>query len=118
MPEPTSYSGWDVGIVGMKAGGEREMTIPAPMAYGKKRTSGIPPNSTLKFGQFPFQLPSPGHCPDTSSNPRGQTHRYQLGRKRLSAERSDTKKYHQLCVLVPYNIIGGELLSRDARRRI
>jgi len=41
--------GWDVGIVGMKAGGERELTIPAPMAYGKSRKSGIPPNSTLKF---------------------------------------------------------------------
>jgi hypothetical protein len=36
----------------MKAGGERELTIPAPMAYGKRKTSGIPPNSTLKFGQF------------------------------------------------------------------
>ena len=36
----------------MKAGGERELIIPAPMAYGKRKTSGIPPNSTLKFGQF------------------------------------------------------------------
>ncbi|KAF9647311.1 hypothetical protein BDM02DRAFT_3188052 [Thelephora ganbajun] len=41
--------GWDVGIVGMKAGGERELTIPAPMAYGKRKMSDIPPNSTLKF---------------------------------------------------------------------
>jgi len=41
--------GWDVGIVGMKAGGERELIIPAPMAYGKKKMTGIPPNSTLKF---------------------------------------------------------------------
>lgn len=45
------HSGWDVGIVGMKAGGERELTIPAPMAYGKRKMSDIPPNSTLKFGQ-------------------------------------------------------------------
>lgn len=44
--------GWDVGIVGMKAGGQRELTIPAPMGYGKRKMSGIPPNSTLKFGQF------------------------------------------------------------------
>lgn len=93
------------------------MTIPAPMAYGKRKTSGIPPNSTLKFGQFLFQLFSHGHCPDKNSNPRGQTHCYQLDRKRLSAERSETKKYHQLCVLVLYNIIGRESLSRDARRR-
>ncbi|KAF9792713.1 hypothetical protein BJ322DRAFT_1133279 [Thelephora terrestris] len=41
--------GWDVGVVGMKAGGERELTIPAPMAYGKRKTGDIPPNSTLKF---------------------------------------------------------------------
>jgi len=41
--------GWDVGIIGMKAGGERELTIPAPMAYGKRNMGDIPPNSTLKF---------------------------------------------------------------------
>ena len=51
-PEPTFRPGWDVGVLGMKAGGERELTIPAPMGYGKRKTSGIPPNSTLKFGQF------------------------------------------------------------------
>lgn len=36
----------------MKAGGERELTIPAPMGYGKRGTQGIPPSSTLKFGRF------------------------------------------------------------------
>ncbi|EIW62941.1 uncharacterized protein TRAVEDRAFT_26444 [Trametes versicolor FP-101664 SS1] len=41
--------GWDVGIVGMQVGGERLLTIPAPMAYGKKAQSGIPANSTLIF---------------------------------------------------------------------
>jgi len=41
--------GWDEGIVGMQAGGERKLTIPANMAYGKKGQSGIPPNSTLIF---------------------------------------------------------------------
>lgn len=40
----------------MKAGGERELTIPAPMGYGKRKMSDIPPNSTLKFGQFLFHL--------------------------------------------------------------
>lgn len=35
----------------MKAGGEREMIIPPTMAYGKRKMSDIPPNSTLKFGQ-------------------------------------------------------------------
>lgn len=51
FPGLTLSSGWDVGIVGMKAGGERELTIPAPMAYGKRNMGDIPPNSTLKFGQ-------------------------------------------------------------------
>ncbi|KAI0633471.1 hypothetical protein C8Q77DRAFT_1115145 [Trametes polyzona] len=41
--------GWDVGIVGMQVGGERLLTIPAPMAYGKKSQPGIPGNSTLIF---------------------------------------------------------------------
>lgn len=101
----------------MKAGGERELTIPAPMAYGKRRVSDIPPGSTLKFGQFSFNSLLTD-SPKTSSTSRGQAPRYQLDRKRLSPERGETKKYHQLCVLVPYNIIGRELLSRDARRRI
>lgn len=57
FPELNFLLGWDVGIVGMKAGGERELTIPAPMAYGKKRMSDIPPNSTLKFGQSFVHLP-------------------------------------------------------------
>jgi hypothetical protein len=41
----------------MKAGGERELTIPAPMAYGKRKMSDIPPNSTLKFGQSLVHAP-------------------------------------------------------------
>ena len=69
--ELTIRSGWDVGIVGMKAGGERELIIPAPMAYGKKKMSDIPPNSTLKFGQFLFHPPSYERSPDTPSNSRG-----------------------------------------------
>jgi hypothetical protein len=38
--------------VGMQAGGERLLIIPPAMAYGKKGVSGIPPNSTLRFGTF------------------------------------------------------------------
>jgi FK506-binding nuclear protein len=41
--------GWDEGIVGMQVGGERKLTIPANMAYGKKGHSGIPANATLVF---------------------------------------------------------------------
>ncbi len=51
-PFADKYTGWDVGIVGMQVGGERLLTIPAPMAYGKKAQSGIPANSTLIFGKY------------------------------------------------------------------
>ncbi len=43
-------SGWDKGLIGMKVGGTRELTIPADMGYGKKGSGGvIPPNATLFF---------------------------------------------------------------------
>ncbi|KAK0212778.1 hypothetical protein DFS33DRAFT_1492677 [Desarmillaria ectypa] len=41
--------GWDQGLVGMQAGGERVLTIPPALGYGKKGVSGIPGNSTLIF---------------------------------------------------------------------
>jgi FK506-binding nuclear protein len=36
----------------MQVGGERKLTVPPKMAYGKKAQSGIPANSTLIFGMF------------------------------------------------------------------
>ncbi|KAK0461201.1 uncharacterized protein EV420DRAFT_1762506 [Desarmillaria tabescens] len=44
-----SRTGWDQGLVGMQAGGERVLTIPPALGYGKKGVSGIPGNATLIF---------------------------------------------------------------------
>ena len=42
--------GWDKGVVGMKAGGRRELIIPPSLGYGAQSPgAGIAPNDTLVF---------------------------------------------------------------------
>lgn len=42
--------GWDQGVVGMKVGGKRKLTIPSDLAYGKDGAGGvIPGDATLLF---------------------------------------------------------------------
>ncbi len=41
--------GLEIGIEGMRVGGERTVVCPSDTAYGKQRLDGIPPNSTLTF---------------------------------------------------------------------
>ena len=43
-------AGWDKGVLGMKVGGQRRLTIPASRGYGDEGAGGdIPPGATLVF---------------------------------------------------------------------
>ncbi len=61
--------GWDQGVVGMKVGGKRKLTIPSDLGYG---TAGSPPNipgdAGLKFDVelMEVAMPTDGGAPDAS----------------------------------------------------
>jgi FKBP-type peptidyl-prolyl cis-trans isomerase FkpA len=41
--------GWDDGIRGMRAGGQRMIVVPPVLGYGSEGAAGVPPNAVLVF---------------------------------------------------------------------
>ena len=41
--------GFEQGIIGMRVGGKRRITVPSALAYGSSGNSTIPPNTPLRF---------------------------------------------------------------------
>lgn len=49
LGEGNVIQGWELGVVGMKVGEKRKLTIPSSLAYGSEDYNGIPGGSTLIF---------------------------------------------------------------------
>ncbi|HVR69701.1 MAG TPA: FKBP-type peptidyl-prolyl cis-trans isomerase [Vicinamibacteria bacterium] len=41
--------GFEQGILGMRVGGKRRVTVPPSLAYGSSGQGSVPPNATLRF---------------------------------------------------------------------
>ena len=55
--------GWKKGLVGMKIGGVRELSIPSDLAYGKNGSGEkIPADTPLKF--IVMAIPQPEEIPE------------------------------------------------------
>jgi len=50
LGENRVIQGWEIGVLGMKVGEKRKLTIPSELGYGSAGAGGvIPPNATLIF---------------------------------------------------------------------
>lgn len=62
IPGGNLIKGWNQGVIGMKMGGVRVITIPADLAYGDKaQGEDIPANTPLKF--VVMAIPKPADIP-------------------------------------------------------
>ena len=82
--------GWDIGIVGMKEGGIRMISIPAKLAYGSRGAGKlIPPNADLKFE---VQLLKANRPPFISVNTDELANKIESGIKIIDIRREDEWK--------------------------
>jgi peptidylprolyl isomerase len=47
-----AIKGWDEGLVGMKVGGKRKLTIPADLGFGKQGVGSVVPPNSILFYEF------------------------------------------------------------------
>lgn len=79
--------GWDQGVVGMKVGGKRKLTIPSKLAYGDAGSPPkIPPKATLVFD---IELLSIGEPPGAKPAPSGSA---SAGAAKKDTAKKDTAK--------------------------
>ncbi|MDO8552446.1 MAG: FKBP-type peptidyl-prolyl cis-trans isomerase [bacterium] len=58
--------GFQVGVNGMKVGGERLLAVPPSLAYGAEQVGTIPPNSTLIFNVKLIKVEEPAPAAETA----------------------------------------------------
>ena len=67
---PGIIPGFQVGVNGMKVGGERYLAIPPSLAYGAQKVNDVPANSTLIFDVKLLKVESaPAPAPASSASP-------------------------------------------------
>lgn len=99
-------AGWDLGVVGMKKGGKRKLTIPPHLAYGSRGSPPrIGPDATLVFQIELVDLPDAPEAPPAPSSsaapePSGSAASPSLGFERCDPEHRPemcTKEFRPVC---------------------
>jgi peptidyl-prolyl cis-trans isomerase A (cyclophilin A) len=105
--------GWDQGVLGMREGGKRKLTVPPHLGYGARSIGTIPPNATMTFevelveiekkaGEEPRAKPADGGDPHGGSYSLEEATQDLPGKGKLIAE-IDTSQGRMTCQLIEDN---------------